>query len=106
MQCVVFSGTGKLVALRVRCEGFQAVIGRVEPVIGRSYPANIRTGCRLHFLFSLFHFFFMVSTIRKHYTWVNERKGGGLRDCGERVKETSNLSKGEEVSHKRDIGKE
>lgn len=48
----------------------------------------------------------MVSTIRKHYTWVNERKEGGLRDCGERVKETSNLSKGEEVSHKRDIGKE
>lgn len=49
MQCVVLSGTGKLVALRVRCEGFQAVIGPVERVIGRSYPANIRNGCRLHF---------------------------------------------------------
>ena len=78
MQCVVLSGTGKLVALRVRCEGFQAVIGPVERVIGRSYPANIRNGCRLHFflIFALSNFFFHGSIVRKTLDMGKRMQGG------------------------------
>jgi hypothetical protein len=56
MQCVVLSGTGKLVAFRAGCEG-----PRVGRVIGRSFPENIRNGCRAHLvLFFIFTLLFSM----------------------------------------------